>query len=95
MPNVKKIVIFSALFLLLVIFVPGFLRLQKLKKINQDMAKKIDELKTENTKLATELKRLVEDPVYQEEVARKKMGVTKKGEVVYKLVPAEAGDSRQ
>lgn len=95
MPNVKKIVIFSALFLLLVIFVPGFLRLQKLKKINQDMAKKIDELKTENTKLATELKRLAEDPIYQEEVARKKLGVTKKGEVVYKLVPAEAGDSRR
>jgi cell division protein FtsB len=33
---------------------------------------------------------LEEDPVYLEKVAREKMGLIKKGEVVYQLVPAES-----
>lgn len=72
---------------------PNFLKLQKLKITNQDLTGQIKKLKIENTKLINEVKKLKQDPVYIEEVARKKMKMSKKGEIIYKLVPAEAGNN--
>ena len=92
MPNRIKIVILVViLFLLLAIFIPGYSKLQKLKSLNQGLTKKLQKLKIENIQLIREAKKLTEDPLYLEKVAREKMGMSKKGEVIYKLLPAEAG----
>ncbi len=90
MPNrIKIIILVVILFLLLAIFIPGYSKLQKLKSTNQGLTKKLQKLKIENIQLTREVKKLKEDPLYLEKVARKKMGMSKKGEVIYKLVPAE------
>ncbi len=86
MSKIKIIVALLVLLFLLVIFVPGYSKLQKLKNINQDLTEQLEKLKITNTKLAGEIKKLENDLFYVEEVARKKMGLSKKGEVVYKII---------
>ena len=89
MSKIKIIIVLIIIFLLLAIFIPGYSKLQKLNSANQDLKKRIQKLTIENTTLNKEVKRLKEDPLYLEEVARKKMPVSKKGEVIYKIVPGE------
>ncbi len=65
-------------------FLPGFVKYQRLKAQNRALEKEIAELGTENRRLSEERKRLETDPVYVERKAREKLGVVKKGEIVYK-----------
>jgi len=81
----KAIVLFGATFLLLIIFLPGYSRLQDLRQRNRELEKRIAELKRQNEELLLERKRLEEDPVYLEKLAREKLGVVRKGEIVYKI----------
>jgi len=89
MSKIKIIIAVVILFLLLAVFIPGYSKLQKLKSAKQGLTKKIEKLKIENIQLTREVKKLKEDPLYLEKVARKEMGISKKGEVIYKLLPAE------
>lgn len=73
--------------LLLVVFLPGYTKLQELKDRNRDLEVKIKRLSIENAFLQQELKRIESDPVYQEKIAREKMGVVRKGEIPVKIVP--------
>ncbi len=75
--------------LLGIIFVPGYLKIKDLSRQNRELEKKITEIKELNTRLTEERQALINDPVYLEKVARDKLGIVKKGEVVYKVVSPE------
>ena len=86
----SRIVLLGLVFLVLVvIFLPGYVKLQKLKKINQDFEQRIKELEQANLKLQAEHKRLQEDLDYVEEIGRQDLGISRKGEVIYKVVEPE------
>lgn len=71
----------------LVLFLPGYTKLQELRDKNRDLTAKIKSLNIENYLLQEEVKRLQNDPVYQEKIAREKMGVVRKGEIPIKVIP--------
>ena len=77
--------LFTFAFVVFIIFLPGYAKLQDLKQKNKDMEAKIIALQRENEELKNKKGLLENDPFYLERVAREKMGVTKKGEVVYKI----------
>ncbi len=73
---------------LLVIFLPGYTKLQELRDKNRDLTIKIKRLNMENYLLQEELKRIENDPIYRERIAREKMGgVVRKGEIPIKIIP--------
>jgi len=74
----------------LVIFLPGYTKLQELRDKNRDLLKKVKRLNVENALLEQELSRIEHDPVYQEKIAREKMGVVRKGEIPIKIIPSNA-----
>jgi len=71
----------------LVVFLPGYTKLVELKDRNRDLQSRIKRLNIENALLQEELKRVQNDPVYQEKIAREKMGVVRKGEIPVKIIP--------
>jgi len=79
--------LFGIAFFLLVLFLPGYTKLQELRDKNQALAVKIKHLNIENALLQQELLRINNDPVYQEQIALEKMGVVRKGEIPVKIVP--------
>jgi cell division protein FtsB len=79
--------LFGTAVLLLVLFLPGYTKLQELRDKNRDLEAKIKKLNVDNSLLHQELDRVLNDPVYQEEIARDKMGVVRKGEIPVKIVP--------
>jgi cell division protein FtsB len=85
----KAFSFFGVLFFLLIIFLPGYTKLQELKDKNNDLETKIKYLNVENTLLQEELKRIESDPVYQERIAREKMGIVRKGEIPIKVIPGK------
>jgi len=90
LPVLRKIFLFfGAVVFSLLIFLPGYTKLQELRDKNISLEAKIRRLKIENSLLEEELKRLEDDPVYQEKVAREKMGVVRRGEVPIKIIPEE------
>jgi len=83
----KAFWLFAIAVFLLFIFLPGYTKLQELRDKNRDLESKIKQLNIENTLLVQELKRIENDPVYQERIAREKMGIVRKGEIPIKVVP--------
>jgi len=81
---------FAVAGLLLILFIPGFAKLQGLRDKNVDLEDKIRRLNIENALLNQELKRIEKDPVYQERIAREKMGVVRKGEIPIKIMPEKS-----
>lgn len=80
---------FFSLIILGIIFIPGYLRIKSLVRQNRELERQIQEVIQANARLAEEQKRLKDDPVYLEKVARQKLGIAKKGEVVYQVSPSE------
>ena len=83
----KAFWLFGISVFLLVLFLPGYTKLQELRDKNRDLGKKIKRLNIENYLLQEEIKRMQNDPVYQEKIAREKMGVVRKGEIPIRIVP--------
>lgn len=79
--------LFLAIFL--VIFLPGYAKMQELRQKNKDLEANIRKLKVENIALSQEKEKLEKDPEYLEQVARERLGIVRKGEIVYKVVPEE------
>ncbi|MBU0709497.1 MAG: septum formation initiator family protein [Candidatus Omnitrophica bacterium] len=79
--------LFGITIVLLIIFLPGYTKLQELRDRNSDLEVKIGQLAKENSLLQKELERIKNDPVYQEKIAREKMGVVRKGEIPIKIIP--------
>ena len=78
----------SAVFLLF-IFLPGYTKLQEARDKSRDLEAQIKRLGIEYNLLQQELEKIKNDPLYQEKIAREKMGVVRKGEIPIKIVPAE------
>ena len=85
----KAVWLFFIAFIVLLIFLPGYSKLQELKQKNSELETKIEETRDENVQLREEKKKLEEDIVYLEKVAREKMGLVRDGEIIYRLVPEE------
>ncbi|HLD40583.1 MAG TPA: septum formation initiator family protein [Candidatus Omnitrophota bacterium] len=75
--------------LILIIFFPGYAKIQEMRHKNRKLEADIKRLKAENIALSLEKEKLETDPNYLEQVAREKLGIVKKGETVYRLVPQE------
>jgi len=78
---------FGVAVFVLIIFLPGYTKLQELRDKNRDLSGRIKRLSVENTLLQEELKKLENDPLYQERIVREKMGVVRKGEIPVRIVP--------
>ncbi|MDD5155259.1 MAG: septum formation initiator family protein [Candidatus Omnitrophica bacterium] len=83
----KAFWLFGISIFLLIMFLPGYTKLQDLKDRNRDLEDKIKRLNIENSLLQQELARIENDPIYQEKIAREKMGLVRKGEVPIRIVP--------
>ena len=77
--------IFGVIFVLLVIFLPGYTKLQELKDKKREIDSQISKVEADNARLKNEISRIEHDPVYRERVIREKFGVVRKGEVIYKM----------
>ncbi|MBL7157988.1 MAG: septum formation initiator family protein [Candidatus Omnitrophica bacterium] len=82
MAKKKLIFAFLAVAILIAIYVPGFARLQQLKENNRMLEKRIDILNKTNEELEEEKKKLETDPTYIEKIAREKLGMVRKDEIV-------------
>jgi len=82
----KAFWLFGIAVFLLIIFLPGYTKLQELRDKNFELEAKIKKLAVENTLLQYELKRVENDPLYQEKILREKMGVVRKGEIPIKIL---------
>lgn len=71
---------------IVIIFLPSFIKYQELSYKNRRLEAKIDALKVENKRLEEEKFRLETDITYIEKRAREEIGVARKGEIVMKNV---------
>ncbi|MFA5144630.1 MAG: septum formation initiator family protein [Candidatus Omnitrophota bacterium] len=83
----KAFWIFGIAVFVLVVFLPGYTKLQELRDKNRDLIGNIKRLNIENALLQQELILVENDPVYQEKIAREKMGIVRKGEIPIRIVP--------
>jgi cell division protein FtsB len=70
--------------LLSAIFLPGHSRLRELRSEREQYKRRISLLEEYNKALQEEIERMREDPEYIEKKARDKLGIVRKGEVVYR-----------
>ena len=82
MAKKKLIFIIIGIIAISAIYLPGFARLQQLKEENRTLEKRIDILTKTNEEMAEEKKKLETDPTYIEKIAREKLGMVKKDEIV-------------
>lgn len=77
--------LFAAATIILLFFLPSFTIMQDHRRKNLEYEKKIFVLQAKNRELEEEKRRLIEDPVYLERVARERMGLVREGEKVYRI----------
>lgn len=82
--KLKKIGLYALL--LGVIFLPGSVKYYKLLRQKTINETRLQALIKENSRLAEENKKLKEDPLYIEKVARENLGLAKPGEFVVKFI---------
>lgn len=82
----KKFLCILGITAILALFLPGYIKLIKLRARNEELQVKIMELKRECAQYLSEIQKLKTDPLYVEKLAREKMGVVRKGEILYKVV---------
>jgi len=85
----KAFWLFGIAFFLLVLFLPGYTKLQELRDRYRDAETQIKRLNAENGQLKKELYRIENDQIYQEKIAREKLGVVRKGEIPVRIIPEE------
>lgn len=71
--------------LLLYIFLPGYLRLERAREEIREYREKNNKLREENLKLKKEIWALKNDPLYIEEMSRKELGYARDGEIIYEI----------
>lgn len=76
------------LFLRLFFGSTGLVRQFHIERENKEMAKTIDSLKIQLDTLKENLRKLREDPLFQEKLARTKLGMSRPGEKVFQFVPS-------
>lgn len=83
----NALVLFITCAVVFVLFLPSYIKMQEMNERNNAYQRQIKELTAESIKLTEERRRLKEDPEYLERVARKKFGIIKEGETIYKILP--------
>ena len=81
----KLLKIFVILAVSAFFFVPLAVKYMKLNQTNRSLLLQIKTLQDFNDKLRLEKHKLESDLDYVEKVAREKMGIVKKGEIIYKI----------
>ncbi len=82
----KRVVILTAIILgLAVMFLPGITKLNELNDRKETLQNRIRELEARNGELELEIKKMKEDPIYIEKVAREKFRAVREGEIIYKI----------
>jgi len=79
--------LFVVALVVLITFLPSYRKMQDLKNINLQYQTQIEDLKENQVRLVEELRRLEDDPEYMEKIGREEMGLIRKGEVIYRVVP--------
>jgi cell division protein FtsB len=82
----KSLRFFIIVFVLVLLFLPGFAKFQELRQRLTETQDLIQKTQKENYLLEQRIAQLKNDPHYLEIVAREKMGVVKKGETVLRIV---------
>ena len=90
----KSLWLFSFAVLLLILFLPGYTKLQESRAKNRQLEENFRKIAIENALLQIELKRIENDPFYQEKIARDKMGVVRKGEIPIKIFSSKKQEKR-
>ena len=84
MEKKKVIKFFGFLFLLVAIFLPGYSKFQELSERNKLLEGKLKQLELSNNRFQDEITKLEQDPTYIEKIARDKLKISRKGEIIYK-----------
>ena len=79
--------LFIVALVIFLLFLPSYRKMQDLKNRNLNYQTQIEDLEEKKARLAEELRRLKDDPEYLEKVGREEMGLIRKGETVYRVVP--------
>ena len=82
----KSFKFFIIIFILVLVFLPGFAKLQELKQKLRETESRFREAQKQNYLLEEKIAQMKNNSDYLEIVAREKMGVVKKGETVIKLI---------
>jgi len=85
----KPIYLLLIILILFFLFLPSYTRFCDLRRKSRELEEKIKELEKKNLALQEEKENLEKNPFYIEKVAREKIGVVKKGEVIYKIPEEE------
>jgi len=89
MAKVKPFALLGLVLFIVVIFLPGFAKMQELRSRNNALTKEIKKLQLYNAKLREEKFKLENDLGYVEKIAREKLGMVKENEIVYKIIPQD------
>lgn len=82
----QKLRFFIIIIILLLLYLPGFAKFQELKQKLADTQRQITVTKKRNAQLEKTINQMKNDKDYLERVAREKMGVVKKGEMVVRII---------
>ena len=82
MAKKRLIYLLIAIGLIIAAFLPGFFKLRELRKNNRNLERRIEILTKANEELKKEKEKLENDPSYIEKVAREKLGMTRKDEII-------------
>ena len=84
-----------AIFILGVVYLPGYTKYHRLKNKELELQREIESLKTEITDLNREEKLLKTDMTRLEEVVREELGLVKPGETVIRVVEEEVPEKSE
>ncbi len=82
----KAFWLFGLAVFLLIIFLPGYTKLQELRDKRKELEDRVKRVTVENSLLQEEIRLIKEDSVYQEKIVREKLGVVRKGEIPIKII---------
>lgn len=82
----KKLIYYTIAIIILItaLFLPRFSKLQELKEENRNLNKRVEILTKANEELKEEKEKLENDPSYVEKIAREKLGMARKDEIILK-----------
>ena len=89
----KTLRLFIIIFILFLIFLPGFAKVQELKSRLRDTEDRFRKVQQENAALEDRIAQMRNGTEYMEMVAREKMGVVKKGETILKIVSTDEAET--
>jgi len=82
----KSLRLYIIIGILLLVFLPGFSKIQELRARLREAQAKLEETQQQNALFEERITRLQSDEDTMEMVARERLGVVKKGETVIKII---------